>query len=253
MSALLDPDPERRPWADGILQAIQPSGRVSPRPVRVEVPAVEEHPFVGRARELAVLRQAFDVLRDGRQRTVLVHGPPSGSSTAMARCPWGRAGRGSVLGPRWHSPAGVPEAATVVVSTRPRRPCRSSTRHTDGGRARSHAPQRAATPRASRSVAHRSAARARGLPWLSRQRLRGRRGAVPHGATRASRWAPSESRKANHTTGVQARRKPCPWPWVGKGWSNHAATRMCLRWARRAGRSSTRAWVAVIFLLLPRA
>src|SRR4029450_14025297 len=59
--------------------------------------------------------------------------------------------------------------------------------------------------------------------------------------------------KANHTTVVLPRLKPCQLPLGGKWWSNNSATRMFLRCAMMAGMSSTRSWVAVICLLIPRA
>src|SRR4029450_10109160 len=59
--------------------------------------------------------------------------------------------------------------------------------------------------------------------------------------------------KANHTTVVLPILKPCQLPLGGKWLSNNAATRMFLRCAMMAGMSSTRSWVAVICLLIPRA
>jgi hypothetical protein len=66
--ALLAPDPERRPDASRVLAALS-DGRV-----QASTTAPRAAPFVGRARELATLRQAFATLRAGGAALATVEG-----------------------------------------------------------------------------------------------------------------------------------------------------------------------------------
>src|SRR5262245_19948555 len=59
--------------------------------------------------------------------------------------------------------------------------------------------------------------------------------------------------KVNHTTVVPPRLNPCQLPLGWKCVSNNSATCMCSRCTMMAGMSSTRSWVAVIVVLIPRA
>jgi hypothetical protein len=81
ITALLDPDPARRPGADEIL------GRLAGRPAvqpRCGAP-VDDLPFVGRADEMASLRAAFASVARGQGVTVHIHGPSGIGKTELVR------------------------------------------------------------------------------------------------------------------------------------------------------------------------
>jgi serine/threonine protein kinase len=76
---LLRRDPESRPSGRDILQRL--SGTKDTLPAA----PMTETPFLGRDRELAALREAFEDVRRGRTRTVLVHSPSGMGKSALVR------------------------------------------------------------------------------------------------------------------------------------------------------------------------
>ena len=81
--SLLRRDPERRPTADEIESTLN----LDPKPVTISVPAPPPEsdgtPFVGRRGELGELEDAFDEVRAGAPRLVLVRGPAGVGKTAL--------------------------------------------------------------------------------------------------------------------------------------------------------------------------
>ena len=81
---LLRRRPASRPALDEILEVLGPTP--SAFSAMVSPPRSAPHAFVGRARELATLREAFEEARGGRAATVLIHGVSGiGKSTLVAR------------------------------------------------------------------------------------------------------------------------------------------------------------------------
>jgi serine/threonine protein kinase len=86
--ALLEADPVLRPTRDQIRQALgeaeEPARRSSSFPTRLDTGSSSES-FVGRARELAELRQAFAETRSGRPVSIFVEGSSGLGKTALVR------------------------------------------------------------------------------------------------------------------------------------------------------------------------
>ena len=76
---LLRRDPESRPSGREVLQRL--GGTKEP----AQTAPAPESAFLGRHRELAALREAFEDVRHGRTRTVLVHGPSGMGKSALVR------------------------------------------------------------------------------------------------------------------------------------------------------------------------
>jgi hypothetical protein len=108
--ALLASEPERRPDGETILALLGRTGSAPdeiPRPPapglgRVWLPGGSlppvDAPFVGRARELAALREAFAAVEQGRAATACVHGPSGiGKSDLVLQLVRGLAARERVL------------------------------------------------------------------------------------------------------------------------------------------------------------
>jgi hypothetical protein len=84
---LLDPDPNRRPDVDTILETLRPTV-APPTRTRSDTPRHRgPAPFVGRGRELARLLAARDDVRAGRPAVVRIQGPSGiGKSELVRRC-----------------------------------------------------------------------------------------------------------------------------------------------------------------------
>jgi serine/threonine protein kinase len=80
---LLQRRPEARPCGKDILQLLQGAALSAP----IHAPPAPEAgaPFLGRQRQLAVLRDAFESVGQGRTRTVLVHGPSGMGKSTLVR------------------------------------------------------------------------------------------------------------------------------------------------------------------------
>src|SRR5262249_7064015 len=101
--ALLSRNPQARPTAAAILRALGASARS-----RSDVPAAAEE-FVGRARELAVLEDAFAVTREGAPVTVMIEGASGvGQSGFVRQFLLGLRGPALVLDGRCHEREYVP-------------------------------------------------------------------------------------------------------------------------------------------------
>ncbi|TMQ09916.1 MAG: hypothetical protein E6J91_28790 [Deltaproteobacteria bacterium] len=107
VTALLDPDPARRPSDEEIMRRLG-----APAPVRA--PAM---PFVGRSRELAVLRQAWAAVQD-QTATALVRGPSGvGKSALLTRFADDIRGDGAiVLVGRCHERVAMPYKAVHGIA-----------------------------------------------------------------------------------------------------------------------------------------
>ena len=84
--ALLEPDPERRPRPDDILERLDlRSATRRSRPLPYVSSEVAEAPFVGRVEELAQLQRAYDALAQGQATVVLVEGPSGIGKSELVR------------------------------------------------------------------------------------------------------------------------------------------------------------------------
>jgi len=82
---LLRRDPKTRPTAAEILQRLGGPAVAAPRSLEASPLSLRPGPFVGRKRELAELREAFQVSRRGQAVTVLVHGTSGIGKSALVR------------------------------------------------------------------------------------------------------------------------------------------------------------------------
>ncbi len=82
---LLSTSREERPGVDAILERLGASPAPEVGPYAISSPVSLSAPFVGRARELAVLQQAYESVREGNAVTVLIHGESGLGKSMLAQ------------------------------------------------------------------------------------------------------------------------------------------------------------------------
>jgi hypothetical protein len=87
ITALLNPEPTRRPGAEEILATLRQRGAIEPRFAGTARGAggLQQAPFVGRTAERAEIRGAFDTAKDGQTSIVLIEGQSGIGKSELVR------------------------------------------------------------------------------------------------------------------------------------------------------------------------